>query len=199
MKREISTMLLRNHWLIFILFLLFVACDESLPLRIVPQNTLEITRIIANQESGLGGIFIAIDINGVNGYSETFEDTVTVKGNVHIWWARKPEVQANVAVGNQHFKPPTRISGKVLTLDPGEEFRLETFWYLNTIDGRNIIDMLDFSNSPVVDGMVTAAPEKFILEIQLALFAETGLMHSKRHEFILKGWKLAEPSPPKRY
>ncbi len=189
-------MLLKNHWLIFILLLLFVACDESLPLRIVPQNALEITRIIANQESSDAGIFIAIDITGVNGYSETFQDMVTVKGNVHIWWARKPEVQANVPIGNQHFKPPTRISGKVLTLDPGEEFRLETFWYLDTVDGKNIIDMLDFSNGAVVDGLVTAAPEKFNLEVQLALFAETGLMHSKRHEFILKGWKLAESSPP---
>lgn len=186
-------MLLRDNWRIFILVLLFFSCDETLPPRMVPQNTLEITEIIVNQEGGDAGIFVAIKVVGVNRYGETFHDTVKVKGNVHIWWAKKPKIEANVPLSNRHFKDPTRISGNVLTLDPGEEFHLETFWYLYTDDGKIIIDMLDFSNSPVVDGIVTAAPEKFVLEVQLVLFEETGLLQSKPHEFIIQGWKRIEP------
>ncbi len=189
-------MRLKNSWLIFILIFIFLSCDESLPPRIVPQNTLEITDIIANQEGGAAGIFVALKVVGINRYGETFQDTVKVTGNIHIWWARKPEIEANVPLSNRHFKDPTRISGSVLTLDPGEEFHLETFWYLYTDDGKNIIDMLDFSNSPVIDGIVTAAPEKFLLEVQLTLFEATGLILSKPHEFIIKGWKIAETNPP---
>ncbi|MCI0493567.1 hypothetical protein L0Z72_01060 [candidate division KSB1 bacterium] len=183
-------------WQMLWLLMVLVSCEESLPPRIVPQNTLEITGIIANQEGGDAGIFVAIKVFGVNRYIETFQDTVKVNGNIHIWWARKPEIEANVPLSNRHFTDPTRISGSVLTLDPGEEFHLETLWYLNTDDGNNIIDLLDFSNSPVIGGIVTAAPEKFVLEVQLTLFNETGLLRSKLHEFIITGWKVAETTPP---
>lgn len=189
-------MLLRDNWRIFILVLVFFSCDEALPPRMVPQNTLAITDLIANQEAGDGGIFVAIKVVGINRYGETFQDTVKVKGNVHIWWAKRPEIEAHVPLSNRHFKDPTRISGNVLTLDPGEEFHLETFWYCSTDDGTSIIDLLDFSDSPVVDGIVTAAPEKFVLEVQLALFEETGVLRSQPHEFIIKGWKRIEPPPP---
>ncbi len=181
---------------IIILLLVLLSCEESLPPRIVPQNTMEITEIITNQEANGGGIFIAIKVVGVNRYGETFQDTVKVKGNIHIWWAKKPEIEANVPLSNRHFTDPTRISGNVLTLDPGEEFHLETLWYLNTDEGKYIINLLDFSNSPVVNGIVTAAPEKFVLEVQLTLFEETGLLLSNLHEFTIIGWKIAEPTPP---
>ena len=189
-------MRLKDSCQIFILLLFFLSCEESLPPRIVPQNSLEITEIIANQEANGGGIFMAIKVIGVNRYADTFQDTVKVNGNIHIWWVRKPEIEANVPLDNRHFKDPTRISGSVLTLDPGEEFHLETLWYLKADDGKNIIDLLDFSNSPVIDGIVTAAPEKFVLEVQLTLFNETGLLRSKPHEFIITGWKVAETTPP---
>jgi len=189
-------MRLKDSWLIFLVLLFFLTCDESLPPRIVPQDTLEITAIIANQGANAGGIFVAINVFGQNNYEETFQDTVDVKGNIHIWWARKPEIEANVPLDNRHFTKPTRISGNILTLDPGEKFRLEALWYLNLDDGRYLINLLDFSNSSVINGIIIAKPEKFMVEVQLTLYEETGLLRSEPHEFIIEGWKIAETIPP---
>lgn len=188
-------MQLKNTWFMIYLILFFLSCEESLPLRITPQNTLEITKIIANQEAN-GGIFIAIYVCGENKYVDTFEDTVNVSGNIHIWWARKPEIEAHVPLNNTHFIEPTRIQSNILTLDPGEKFHLETKWYLYTDDRISILDLLDFSNSPVIDGIVTAQPEKFILQVQLTLFQETGLLRSQPHEFFITGWKVVTPQEP---
>jgi hypothetical protein len=190
-------MKLKNIWYIFLSVIFFFSCEESLPPRIVPQNTLEITEIIANQEANNDGIFIAVRIIGENKYVETFQDTVNVEGNIHIWWMKHPEIEANVPLDNRYFVEPTRIQGSILTIDPGGEFHLETRWYLNTDDGKNIIDLLDFSHSPVVGGIVTAAPEKFMLEVQLTLFKQTGLLRSKPLEFIFTGWKMADTNPQK--
>ena len=190
-------MKLKSIWYIFVLIIVLVSCEESLPSRIVPENTLQITKIFIAQEANNDGIFIAVRIIGENKYVETFQDTVNVEGNIHIWWAKHPDIEANVPLDNRYFVEPTRIQGSILTIDPGGEFHLETRWYLNTDDGRNVIDLLDFSNSPVVGGIVTAAPEKFILEVQLILFKETGLLRSKPQEFVLTGWKIADTNPQK--
>lgn len=183
-------MQLKKIWYIFLLLIFFFSCEESLPPRISPQNTLEITKVFIAQEAN-GGIFIAVKVIGENKYWETFQDTVNVNGNIHIWWTKHPEIEANVPLGNRNFVEPTRIQGNILTLDPGGEFHLETRWYLNTDDGRNIMDLIDFSNSPVIGEIIIAAPEKFVLEVQLTVFKETGLLRSKPQEFIFTGWKLA--------
>jgi hypothetical protein len=184
-------------WLLFCITLFFICCEESLPPRIVPQNTLEITDVLTAQEAEAnGGIFIAILVVGENRYSDTFQDIVDVNGKIHIWWTRDPDVEANVPLKNGHFVEPTRIQGNILTLDPGEKFYLKTRWYLNTDDGRYFIDLADFSQSPNIGGIVTAPPEKFMLEVQLTLFKETGLLRSEPHEFIITAWKLANPTEP---
>lgn len=189
-------MQLKSIWYIFLSLIFFISCEESLPPRIIPENSLAITKIFTAQEAN-GGIFIAVRVIGENKYVETFQDTVNVEGNIHIWWAKHPEIEANVPLDNRHFVAPTRIQGSILILDPGGEFHLETRWYLNTDDGRNILDLLDFSTSPIVGGIVTAAPEKFVLEVQLTVFKETGLLRSKPQEFVLTGWKLADTTLPK--
>ena len=189
-------MQLKNICYIFLSVIFFCSCDESLPPRIVPENTLAITKIFTAQETN-GGIYVAIKVIGENTYGETFQDTVKMKGNIHIWWAKHPEIEANVPLDNRYFVEPTRIQGSILTIDPGGEFHLETRWYLNTNDGKNIIDLLDFSHSPIVGGIVTAAPEKFMLEVQLTLFKQTGLLRSEPQEFILAGWKIADTNPQK--
>ena len=188
---------LKNIWYIFLSVIFFFSCEESLPPRIVPENTLAITKIFATQEASNAGIFIGIRIIGENKYVETFQDTVNMKGNIHIWWTKHPEIEANVPLDNRYFVEPTRIQGSILTIDPGGEFHLETRWYLNTDDGKNIIDLLDFSHSPIVEGIVTAAPEKFMLEVELTLFKQTGLLRSKPQEFIFTGWKMADTNPQK--
>lgn len=182
-------------WLLYCITLVFIGCEESLPPRIVPQNTLEITDILTAQETN-GGIFIAIKVVGENKYGETFQDTVDVNGKIHVWWTRDPDFEATVPLNNRHFVDPTRIESNIITLDPGDEFHLETRWYLNADDGRYLIDLLDFSQNPVIGGIVTAAPEKFMLEVQLTLFKETGLLHSEPYEFIITGWKLDDSTEP---
>lgn len=51
--------------------------------------------------------------------------------------------------------------------------------------------MLDFSKNDVRSGIQYAEPKVFLLEVQVTLFKEVGLLRSGPHEFILQGWREA--------
>lgn len=159
--------------------LVLMACNEALPPRIVPEDALVIDRVIINQATGPGGIFISIALDIRNFYEETFAGPVDVGGNIRIWWQRDPEVEVNLAISDQAD----------LLLDPGEGYAINSAWLLQTDDGRNVFDLLDFNKNDIRDGIRYAAPEVFLLEVQVTLFKEVGLLESGPHEFVLQGWQ----------
>ena len=77
-------------------------------------------------------------------------------------------------------------------LDPGEGYFINSAWLLQTDDGRNVFDLLDFSKNDVRDGIRYAEPEVFFVEVQVTLFKEVGLLRSGPHEFVLQGWKMVQ-------
>ena len=156
-----------------------VSCSESLPSRIEPQNTLEISDVVIEQGAGPGGIHVAIAVDVRNNYEETFSGLIDVDGNIHIWMKRNPTVEANVRIR-------TRAD---LELDPDETHFINSRWFLNTDDGVDVLDLLDFTTDDVRFGIHYAVPEIFLLEVKVTLFNETGLLTSGPHEFILQGWR----------
>ena len=165
-------------WLVSLCFLLS-SCDESLPTRIVPQNILGIENVIINQGTGPAGIHVSIAVGVQNVYEETFYDVVDITGNIHIWQKQNPSIEANLPI-SQHAK---------LQLKPGEKHFIYNFWLLETDDGQDIIELLDFSGNDARFGILYARPELFILEVKVTFFKETGLLTSGPHEFTLQGWK----------
>ena len=158
------------------------ACEESLPTRITPLNTLKIVDVLISQGTGDWGIEVAIVILVENVYHETFSGVTNMNGNVRIWWKRKPEVIANLPIERYDY----------LRLDPGERLLIETRWFLWTDDDQYIIDLLDYSNNDVRYDIIYARPEVFGLEVKLTLFGETGLLVSEPYDFTLRGWKPVE-------
>ena len=182
--------------LILCLLLLVLSCDESLPPRIAPENTLQIVDIWASQMADAAGIFVKFLIIGENLYEETFDADVNVNGELYIKWKRKPEKIATIHLNNTLFAEPTRIEGRTLTLDPGEQFYISVSWYLNTDDGENIIDLLDFSDNNIQGNIATAKPEVFEYETKVIVFDQIGLLISDGYEFTLEGWKMVDPDKP---
>ena len=158
------------------------SCGESLPARIEPQGALEIVNVLANQGTGPGGIHIAIAVDVRNVYEETFAGPVNVRGNIHIWWKKNPEVEANIPISHRAN----------LLLDPGERYFINERWFLMTDDRRDVLDLLDFTNGDIRYGVAYANPELFVLEVKVTLFEETGLLISGPHEFTLQGWRTVE-------
>lgn len=169
-----------------LLCVLVSSCDESLPTRIVPQNDLEIARVLIAQQTGPAGIQVLSAFYVENMYDETFSGMVNAKGNVRIWWKRRPGFEANL---------PVRENTQ-LRLDPGERHAFEVRWLLRADDGRYLLDHLDFSGNDVRYGVRYARPEDFLLEISVTVFEETGLLTSGPHEFTLQGWELEGPPIP---
>ena len=156
-----------------------VACDESLPTRIVPQNTIQITDILVVPEGNVSRPKIAICIVGENVYEDYFHGEVNLGGYVRVWWSRKPDIESHVPISNAFFVGSTPIQGRTLTLAPGEKFFLELFWHCYSDDGNDIIDMLDFSDYTIRGNIWYAKPEKFALEVEMTVFDQLGLISSE--------------------
>ena len=169
---------------------LMIACDESLPPYGKPEGTLVITRVLANQGTvGDGFPILNVYIEGLNQYEETFDDTVHVKGEVRIWWKDHPDVYATVSLSNSDFIGETPIQGTRLTLDPGAHFFMQTVWYFYTDDGRYVINLLDYSNEDVRGDWEYARPETFVVEVELLMFHQIGLIQSEPIEIEITGYR----------
>ncbi len=178
--------------LFILLPLLFVfACDETLPPRIEPQNTLAISNVIYSQGIYIDGAHMVFIIEIENRYLETFQEQVDVVGKATIWWQNRPQVRATLAIGNQHFVPPSRFQGNVLTLDPGGRCALKIYWYLTLDDGRNLLDLLDYSDGVAREGLINSKPETFVMEAEIKLFSQIGYLRSQPIVFSFIGYKKA--------
>lgn len=157
-------------------------CGESLPTRIVPENPLVISDVLIGQGAGDFGIQVTVSAIIRNNFDETFDGPVDITGELHVWWPRRPDVEAHV---------PLRIQDRI-RLAPGRTYRVEHTWLLTTDDGRNVLDLLTYSASDVRFGVAYARPETFVADLRMTVFAETGLLSTGPREFTLQGWRLVE-------
>jgi hypothetical protein len=142
------------------------------------------------------GPFMEFVIQINNQYSETFQDKVNIVGQVRIWLKRDPSVRATVAIRNYHLVAPSKITGDVLTIDPGGRCDLKMYWYLILDDGRNVLDLLDYSAGVEREGLINAKPEVFEMEADIKLFSQTGYLHSDRLDITFTGTrKVGGPRP----
>lgn len=170
---------------------LLLACEESLPPRVEPENPLVLTKMVANQGIYQAGPHMVFVIEISNLYEETFQEEVNVHGKVTVWWERKPEIRTELEVTNSHFVPPTRLTGSVLTLDPGERCALKVYWYLQLDDGSSLLDLLDYSGAVPAGGLIQSKPERFVVEAEIKLFNQLGYLQSERLGFTFIGTKSA--------
>ncbi|HOZ22090.1 MAG TPA: hypothetical protein PLO28_09935 [bacterium] len=179
-----------KKWMpILVTLLTTLGCEEHLPARIVPQNTLEITDLSFSQGIHQSGPYMEFIITIANGYEETFQAEVEVNGHLVVWWKNRPEVHITLPVDNRHFAPPSQFSGQTLTIDAGGRCLLKLYWYLSLGDGRSLLDLLDYSGSVPAQGLITAKPEIFVVEAEIKLFDQTGYLPSKRLSFTFTGIK----------
>ncbi|MBN2355890.1 hypothetical protein JXO59_07240 [candidate division KSB1 bacterium] len=183
--------------MLILVCLMIISCDEKLPPRIQPGSTMQISAFFADPAyyEWIGGLCLRIYIAIENTYEETFHDTVSVGGQVRIWWERRPEMTATVPLSNYDIHPATRIEGDVVTMDPGEKIYLECFWNLITDDGQRILDLLDYGEIPPGGGQVFAKPEVFKLQASVLIFEETGHLESEIIETTLEAWKIIPENP----
>ena len=160
--------------------LVLSSCAEQLPSRIVPESPLVISDVFISQGTGDNGIQVTVSARVRNDFEETFEGMVDITGELHIWWLRRPDVEAHV---------PVQIRDQI-RLAPGQTFRVEQVWLLTTDDGRDVLDLLEFSGADVRFGVVYAQPETFAASLRLTVFQETGLLTKGPQEFTLQGWRV---------
>lgn len=164
------------------------SCHETLPPYSAPEHALILKPLIASQGVvGAGTIVVNVLIEGENRYEEVFQDTINVNGNLTIYWEDRPEYIRNIPLNNTQFLDPTPIQGRTLTLDPGEKFSMQVVWFLDTDDGLYIPDSLDYSDR-LLNGILYANPETFIMKASMTLFNQLGLLETDPFEFILSGF-----------
>jgi hypothetical protein len=132
-------------------------------------------------------------IIGTNNYVDYFQDKVDMAGRIHIWWKNRPEIEAHVSLDNSNFVAPTDIVGRTLTVAPGEHFYVQTKWHLYADDGQHILDLLDYSENDVRGGLIYAKPEQFMVQAQMTVFNQIGLIKSNQIEFTFNGYKPYSP------
>lgn len=180
-----------NKWTRFCLIvagILLLNCEETLPPYTLPQETLILKPLIASQGTvGPGIPVINILIQGENQYEEVFQDTVSVKGELIIYWENRPDYIRSIPLNNTQFLEPTPILGRTMTLAPGEIFSMQVVWYLDTDDGLYIPDSLEYSDR-LVNGLLYAEPITFVLQANLTLFNQLGLLQSEPFYFVFSGF-----------
>lgn len=157
------------------------ACAETLPSRIVPDSPLVISDVLISQGTGDFGIQVTVTTIVRNDFEETFDGVVDITGELHIWWERKPDVEAHI---------PLQVRDQI-RLGPGQTYSIEQVWLLTTDDDRNVLDLLLFSSDDVRFGVAYARPETFVASLRMTVFRETGLLSSGPRQFTLQGWRLA--------
>ncbi len=172
-----------------LLFFSFFSCEEKLPPRFVPEGGLRLVEVIASEGSDLAGNYmVTVLIAGQNVYEETFQDTVHVIGQVQIWLDRYPSYTATIPLSSAQIIQPTRMRGRILTIDPDEKFFLQVYWPLRLDDGSNLMDKLEFPES-TAGSTVYAPPERIHILVELTLFTHLGFMHYGPVDFIMHPWK----------
>ena len=182
---------MKSRILLLILVASLLACEESLPTRQEPQNPLAITNVIYAQGMYSTGPFMEFLFLITNNYEETFQAEVTVTGHVTVWWKKRPDTRITLDLGNQHFVEPSKINGKILTIDPGSFCTLKIYWYLQLENGASLLDLLDYSDSVPSGGLIKSKPETFVMEAGIKLFDQTGYLQSKPLTFTFVGYKQA--------
>ncbi|HNW58408.1 MAG TPA: hypothetical protein PKI62_01875 [bacterium] len=182
---------MRKRLLLLLLPWLGLACDESLPPRQEPQNTLAISDVIYTQGMYASGLFMEFVFIIENIYTETFQAPVAVNGQATVWWKNHPDIRVDLKINNQHFAPPSRFTGSTLTIDPGGRCALKIYWYLTLEDGRSLLDLLDYSGSVPVEGLIKSRPETFMMQATIKLFDKTGYLRTEPFTFSFSGYKPA--------
>lgn len=174
----------------FFLALFFISCDESLPTRSVPENTLAIQSFTVSQGlAGNGRFILPMRITIRNIYDETFEDSVLVNGQIRAWWKAQPTVGATLRVGNGNLAPQSKLRNGVLKLDAGEDIYIDQTWFFFTDNNEDILDKLDYSQNNIQGNFIYADPDTFVFEAVVRLYGQLGPLVSSPVEFEVTGMK----------
>lgn len=164
-------------------------CEETLPPRMEQQGALQISSVISLQGTYDIGQFMEFVIGIENIYRETFQEKVSITGKMEVWLERDPSIRGSVNISNMDVAPTPNFMGSTLTLDPGDRFYLKLYWYLYLVDGRYLLDLLDYTDGEEREGLINSKPETFVMEAQFKIFDQLGYLKTEKHTLIFTGYK----------
>jgi len=173
--------------------LLMLSCEESLPVRVLPPEILEVETAVLGQ--GLTGYsqYLQVTIVCRNIYEEVLHDSAALQGTCRIWLKNKPSVGISIPVNNAHLALQfTTWQDGMLIVPPGELVVLDIKWYLNLENGRNLHDYLDWSNSTSSDEGVLSEPEPVMFDASFMIFKYGGFLEAGPGEFMFRGWRVKQ-------
>ena len=197
--------------LLFIVAIVALSCQESLPVYMPPQNimTMKISLVeeLDSRVAPPGHQAIHIVMTGQNVFDEVFYDSVDIKGSVRVWWERKANFFGTLYLTSANFVDKELIHDGKMLLSPGQQFTVETFWDMKSDDSVYLPGRMDFSffsKRPYCDVNIKCAnPELFMAEATLNVYDKIGYISAapKEFTFIAKVCNLcgvgpACPPPP---
>jgi len=170
-------------------------CEESLPSYESPVDLLAIRKM----EASVGGVersSLIIDIRGVNNYDDTLQDTVRVTGTLDVWFPSHEDWRITIPLTNADLKPPSRLIGRLLTIDPGDTFRLQASWDLVSKSGQDILPHIPDEYFYEKTGTHYTQAEQIKYQASFSLFRQAGYMESAVQEYQFKGFWKDTPQAP---
>jgi hypothetical protein len=177
-----------------LMMLLSCRFEDTIAPEPVPQRILVIANFFGDQANyPLTGPCVRICIVVENMGDEAIQDTLRVDGQVRIWFKNRPEIYGLQPVTNKDLFVPLEVTSGRITLEPGQRVYLEVFWKLRTEDGRSIIDLVDYSGSPIVNGQMASQPEVLAMQGQVSIFPNMDYLQTEIYETVYIGYKSATP------
>lgn len=171
------------------IFLILMKCEESLPSYQSPSDLLAIRQMQA-EVGGVERSTLVFDIKGVNNYDDTLQDTARVSGTLDVWFPSHENWRITLPITNADLKPPSRLIGRLLTIDPGDTFRVQVSWNLLLQSGEDILVQIPDDYFYEKTGTHYTKAEDLKYQASFTLFRQAGYMESPVQKYEFKGfWK----------
>ena len=169
---------------------LSLTCDESLPTYVFPERVLSldvsVIETLNDRIAPPGQQVVHLVLAGENIHDEVFQDKVDIKGSIRIWWKRNPNRFRTIYLSEKNFVNPAQIRNGRLTLVPGQQFLMETYWNVKSDDSTFLPREMNFARlrSRVCDFNVACAdPEVFVIEASVSVYDRIGYVAAPPREY----------------
>ena len=178
---------------IALLAIVTFSCEETLPVRIIPDKVVAIKVTAVEQLNDHiappNRPLTHIVIQGENIFDEVFWDSVNIQGSVRIWWKRKPVRYRTIYLSEKNLSDHNLIhNGKIMLL-PGQRFSLDAYWDARSDDGIFLPNEMDFTyltKRYCEHNVACGSPEDFVVEVTLNIYDRLGYLVAPAKEFVYR-------------
>ena len=153
-----------------------LSCDEALPPYQDPADVFTMTmtgEYSMNQWENVVKAYVTV----ANRYDETFQARAVLRGRLKITWQRDTSMHKTVMLDSTNLfsTPNYNKETGVLTIDPGDTFRVRYVWNLVTDSGVDVSTLFVYEKDPSCSQRYIANTETFSLEGEFKVYERTGL------------------------